>query len=265
MAVYTELNNIQESREKIKVWFFAGAETRDDKFNVFTGSFIRLMREIFGNEFGLITGVFYSTNMRNVAWALNNSQKPFSFPDGNKFVSNAVKQIVKNGYTPDTRLILVSSSAGSVMAAQTACYLAEMNSGKLFFRKPVHIALGASMVSVKSQLFRKLVELQEEEQVGSLIHDDLQDDGDSSTGAGSTSRFRAWMNAIGLMLPWISWKHSGPSFLNIHPVNGHIHRRRSQTIHKALDFINVLLVKHNLAGEHYRQRALNVLERESTF
>ena len=71
------------------------------------------------------------------------------------------------------------------------------------------------------------------------------------------------MNALGLIMPWFSWKHSGPSFLNTHPEKGHLHRRRSKTVKKALDFINVLLVDKNLAGDFYKERALEVIRRDA--
>jgi hypothetical protein len=242
------------------VWFFAGAETRDDKFNIFTGSFIRLMKEIMEEKFDFIKGVFFKSNMMNVAWALNNSQKPITDSSRNKIIRNSFSQLISNGYTPDTQLIIVSSSSGSVVAAQTACYLAEKNREKLIFKKPFHLALGACMVSTESELFRQLKSYQKRGHLGLLIHDELQDEDDSANGAGSTSRFYAWMNALGLMMPWLSWKHKGPSFLNTHPVKGHLHRRRSQTVRKALDFINVLLVEKNLAGDFYKEKAKKVID-----
>ena len=33
--------------DSIKVWFFAGGEAGTEKLNAFTGSYIRLMKEIF--------------------------------------------------------------------------------------------------------------------------------------------------------------------------------------------------------------------------
>ncbi len=246
---------------KSMVWFFAGGETDDNKFNVFTGSFIRLMKEIMGNEFELIKGVYFKTSMMNVAWALNHSQKPVTNPGKNKIIECAFNQMISNGYTPDTQIIMVSSSSGSVVAAQTACYLAEKNREKLLFKKPFHIALGASMVSTESKLFRQLQSYQKRGHLGKLVHDELQDEGDSANEVGSTTSFYAWMNALGLMMPWFSWKHEGPSFLNTHPVKGHLHRRRSQTLTKALDFIDVLLVKNNLAGDYYKERAESLLRK----
>lgn len=248
---------------RVMVWFFAGAEARDDKYNVFTGSFIKMMREIMGENFALIKGVSYKTNMRNVAWALNNSQKPESRPEQSHIISNSFRQLLSNGYTPDTQLIMVASSSGTVVAAQTACYLAEKNREKLVFKKPFHLALGASMVSTGSRLYRQLASYQKKGYIGNLVHDELQDEGDSSNGVGSTTRFYAWMNALGLIMPWFSWKHSGPSFLNTHPEKGHLHRRRSKTVKKALDFINVLLVDKNLAGDFYKERALEVIRRDA--
>jgi hypothetical protein len=65
------------------------------------------------------------------------------------------------------------------------------------------------------------------------------------------------------MVPFFSRKFSGPSFLNTNPIKGHLHRRRSQTVQKAFDFVGVLLVKHNLAGDHYLEKAKLLLEEES--
>lgn len=253
--------NAVNSDNRVMIWFFAGAEARDDKFNVFTGSFIRLMKEIMGERFDFVKGVSYRSNMRNVAWALNNTQKPIANPGRSRIVESAFNQLLSNGYTPDTQLIIVASSSGTAVAAQTACYLAEKNREKLILTRPFHLALGASMVDTHSLLYRRLLSYQAKGYIGKMIHDELQDEGDSSNGVGSTTRFYAWMNALGLMMPWFSWKHSGPSFLNIHPVKGHLHRRRSQTVRKALDFIQVLLVDKNLAGDHYKERAESLLKK----
>jgi hypothetical protein len=244
------------------VWFFAGGETRDDKFNIFTGSFIRLMKKIMDRDFDFIKGIYFRMPMMNVAWALNNSQKPIPVSDRHKLTNNGFNQLISNGVTTDTQLIIVSSSSGSVVAAQTACYLAEMNKNRAWFRKPFHLALGASMVSGESDLFKQITKYREEGIIGTLVFDDLQDEGDSSNGVGGKTRGEAWGNAFGLMFPVFSRKFSGPSFLNTDPVKGHLHRRRSQTVRKAIDFIEVLLVKHNLAGDQYKEKAKSVIEQE---
>ncbi len=104
---------MKEITVKTMFWFFAGGETRDNKFNVFTGSFIRLMKEILEDKFDFIKGVYFKTNMRNVAWALNNAQKPIINPASNKIIDKALSQLLSNGYTPETQLIIVSSSSGA--------------------------------------------------------------------------------------------------------------------------------------------------------
>ncbi len=241
------------------VRFFAGGESGDNKFNVFTGSFISLMKQILDQDFDHIRGIYFRTPMMNVAWALNNAQRPIKVSSRNIITEPAFRQLTTNRAGQDDQLIIVSSSSGSVVAAQTAYRLAEMNRDKKYFKKPFHLALGASMISKESELFRNLVEHQEKGNIGKIIFDELQDEGDSSTGIGSITRGKAWSNAFGLMFPFLSAKYKSPSFLNIHPEKGHLHRRRSQTVQKAIDFIDVLLIKHNLAGDHYRKKAITVI------
>jgi hypothetical protein len=71
--------------------------------------------------------------------------------------------------------------------------------------------------------------------------------------------FRSYRNAFGLMLPFLSYKFKGPSFLNTNPETGHIHRRRSQTLQKAIDYVNIILIKHKLAGDHFKGKAVEVI------
>ena len=245
--------------KKVMIWFFAGGETRDDKFNIFTGSFIRLMKQICGNHFDFIRGIYFSTPMMNVVWALNNSQIPIKKNKKNRIAETAFSQMISNGYCPETQLIIISSSSGSVVASQAACYLARMNRDRLFFKKPVHLALGATMVSKDSELFRQLIAYQKDGIFGKIIYDELQDEGDDSAGIGSTTRGKAWSNAFGLMFPFFSKKFHRPSFLNTHPLKGHIHRRRSKTVQKAVDFIEVLLIDHKLAGDYFCEKAKAVI------
>ena len=129
----------------------------------------------------------------------------------------------------------------------------------LFRSKPLHLALGSSLISKDSCLFKKLISYQEEGYIGKLIHDDLHDKDDNINGSGGITRIEAYSNAFGLMFPVLSTRYNGPSFLNTHPVNGHPHRVRSQTVQKAIDYIDVLLVRHKVAGDHYLNKALNVI------
>ncbi len=249
--------------ENYKIWFFAGGESDDDKFNLFTGSFIRLMSEILKERFSLVKGIYFSTPMMNVVWCLNNSQKPVTFPEKNRLVTAAVKQI-SSDLSSDTHLILVSSSYGSAVAAQAACCLADLISRNKTSIRFFDLALGSTMVSKESELYLSLLHYQAEGRIGSIIYDDLQDEGDSSTGIGGRTRGEAWGNAFGLMCPFFSTRFSGPSFLNTHPVKGHLHRRRSHTIQKAYDFVEILMIKNKIAGEYFSNHAAMVLEEEKS-
>jgi len=249
------------TNNKYKVLFFAGGETRDDKFNIFTGAFIRLMQKILGNDFDFIRGVYFKTPMMNVIWALNHAQIPVAFPENEKRIQNAFKQITETCSSPDIQLVIISSSAGSILAAQTAFYLSE-NYNKDLFKMPFHLVLGASMLSSESVLYKKLIHYQEEGKIGIILHDEMQDDGDTSYGVGGTTRIEAYRNAFGLMFPFFSRKFKGPSFLNTNRETGHIHRRRSQSLQKAVDYVNIILIKNKLAGDYYKQKALEVIKNE---
>jgi hypothetical protein len=245
---------------KYKVWFFAGGETGNNKFNVFTGSFIRMMKEIMGDDFDFIRDIYFSTPMTNVIWALNNAQKPVKFPDRLKVTNAALRQIVPSVVPSNDQLIIISSSTGSIAAAQAACYLAEKNSNMSLFSRPFHLVLGASMVAPESELYCRLLKYKDDNIIGKIIHEEIQDEGDNTFGVGGVSRKEAWRNAFGLILPVLSSRYNGPSFLNTHTEKGHIHRRRSQSVQKAIDYVNIILVKNELAGELYREKALKALE-----
>jgi hypothetical protein len=252
----------EDLKNNYKVWFFAGGETRDNRFNEFTGSFIRLMKKILEDDFEFIKGIYYDSPAMNVFWALNNAQKPIASTENEKIFMTAFMQIIDAGLSPDTQLIITSSSSGSVVAAQTACYLAQKNRNNVYFRKPFHLVLGASMISADSDLFRQLIHYQKAGIIGTILHDEVQDEGDSSAGVGGSSRIEAYRNAFGLMFPFLSKKFHGPSFLNTNPVSGHIHRRRSKTVQKAIDYINIILIQHRLAGDYYKERAAAVIKEE---
>jgi len=247
-------------KDKYKVFFFAGAETTDKKFNLFTRSFIRLISQIFKDDFELIKGVNYKFPIMNVIWALNNAQAPIVHPENQKVTIAGYEQIAASIPSPDTQIIIISSSSGSIVAAQTACYLAQKNKSDNLFKKPFHLVLGASMIASESDLFRQLTNYQKEGAIGIILHDEVQDEGDTSAGVGGLSRGEAYRNAFGLIFPYFSGKFKSPSFLNTHPEKGHIHRKRSKTVQKAIDYVRIILIENNLAGELYREKAISVLE-----
>ena len=242
-----------------RVVFFAGGETRDDKFNIFTGNFIDCLSKIMGNRFSLIKGIYFRYPMFNVAWGLNNAQYPMNKPDRNRITSAALRQLIPENNTTDTTLIIISSSAGSIIAAQAACYLVNENLKNKYYTRPFHLVLGTNFISKESDLFKTLISHQKSNSIGQILFDELQDEGDSVYQAGGKTRMEAWKNAFGLILPWFSKKYSPPSFLNTHPVKGHLHRRRSQSVKKVEEFIDIIFIRINLAGNFYRARAIDLL------
>jgi hypothetical protein len=249
------------NERKYKVWFLAGAETRDDRFNKFTGSFIRLMKEILNEDFDYIKGVFFNSNLANVIWALNNAQKPILYPANDRIISGAFMQIISKGYDRDRQIIIISSSSGSIVAAQLSHFIASKNSKKTYFTEPFHLVLGSSMIASKSELYRNLIQFQNEGIIGTIVHDEIQDDDDNTRGIGGVTRFEAYRNALGVAFPYLSRRYRRPSFLNTHPVNGHIHRKRSMSLDKAIDYIDIILVRHKLAGQRNSEKALELLEK----
>jgi hypothetical protein len=253
------LSEKKEMAGRYKVWFFAGAETTDNKYNVFTGSFIRLMTEILDDDFDFIKGINSRFSVVNVIKALLNAQRPVRTGPFLGEIKAACDQILEDSLHRDTQIIITSSSSGSIFAAQAACYLAEGNRNNLFFINPLHLVLGASMLSPQSELYKRLIHFQREGLIGTIIHDEIQDIGDNTFGVGGSSRSEAFRNALGVAFPFFSKKYFGPSLLNKHPQKGHIHRIRSMTVQKAVDYINIILIRHAMAGATYREKAAQVL------
>jgi hypothetical protein len=244
-----------KEEQKYHVAFFAGGETRDNLFNIFTGSFIKFLSQLFEENFTLVKDIYFRLPMFNVIWALNNAQKPIENPGKDKIITSAFKQLVCERNNSSDILIILSSSSGGIVAAQTACYLAQENIRNRYYLNSFHVAIGTSLISKKSDLFQKLLEYQSKGIIGKIIFDDIHDKEDSVNGVGGQSRGEAWSNAFGLMFPYFSKRFTRPSFLNTDYEKGHFHRRRSQTVRKAKDFIEVIFIRNKIAGEKYCEKA----------
>jgi len=224
-----------------RFFFFAGGDHREEGGNAFTAGFIRDMTGILGHRFSVIKGIYHHQPLMNVMWALNHAQEPEKHPEKNRIIVSSVDQILADPLTASSPVTLVSSSYGSVVASQAACYLAERHRRENILSQPLHIALGASMVSKESKLYKKLLSYQKQGIIGTIIYDELQDDGDNSNGLGGTTRFGAYLNGLGICFPFFTRKFKGPSFLNKNPVTGHLHRVRAQSEQKAKDFVGVIV------------------------
>lgn len=252
-----------QDEQKYHVVFFAGGETRNNQFNIFTGSFIKFLSQLFEDSFSLVEDIYFRFPMFNVIWALNNAQKPLENPEQNKITSAAFRQLVCERNNSTDILIISSSSSGGIVAAQAACYLAKENLKNRYYINPFHVAIGTSLISKKSDLFIKLLEYQNKGIIGKIVFDDIHDEEDSINGIGGQSRGEAYANAFGLMFPFLSDKFRRPSFLNTDHEKGHLHRRRSQTVQKAKDFIEIIFIKNKLAGEKYSEKAAALINKEN--
>jgi len=238
-----------------RFFFFAGGEYREGHNNAFTVNFFQYLNDIFGPRFSVIKGIYHPWPMMNVIWALNRAQEPEKFPLQNRIISSSLDQIIADPHTATSQVTLLSSSYGSVVAAQAACYLAEQYQKGNQLSRPFNVALGTSLISNKSGLFLKLKQFEEMGFINCIIYDELQDAGDNSQGIGGRTRFEAYTNSLGISFPFLTRKFNGPSFLNNNPVSGHLHRVRAQSAQKAKDFIGTLLIDYQLGGEEAKIRA----------
>lgn len=242
-----------------RFYFFAGGDFRKGKENAFTGNFIRYLEEILGSNYRMIRGIYDTRPLVNVVRALKIAQEPVRNPLRNRIISSAAGQILSDPDIATARFHLISSSYGSVIAAQVACHLAGMHQQEKIFSQPFNVALGASLLSKESVLYRQLVYYREAGVIGNILYDELQDEGDNSNGIGGVSRLEAYANGLGICFPFLTRKFSGPSFLNKHPVTGHLHRVRAQSVEKAKDFIRTILIDQGWGGGEAGSRAMEVI------
>lgn len=222
------------------IWFFAGGDHGKGALNLFTGSFIRMMEERFGKDFRIINGIYNRFPFLNVVWGLTHAQSPISARSANRILNIACGQVLETPPVKGSSLYIVSSSYGSVVAAQTACCLATRIENGSLEPFALHVALGASMVSKESALYRKLSGYLQKGIISQLVYDPLQDEGDNSAGIGGTTRIGAYLRGLGICFPFLTFTYKGPSFLNKHPQKGHLHRKRAQSLEKAEDFMRVM-------------------------
>lgn len=243
-------------------YFFAGGDYKPGHGNAFTANFIRYLGLIMEHRFSVINGIYHPWPLVNVIWALNRAQEPEKKPHRNAIISRSVNQILSDPRSRKAEVTLLSSSYGSVVAAQTACCLAGLQLSENKLKLPFNVALGASIVNTESALYKNLLHYRDKGAIKTILYDDLQDEGDNSKGVGGRTSLEAYANGLGICFPMLSPVHSGPSFLSTHPVKGHLHRVRSHSIQKARDFVQTILIDHRMGGEEAMERAERLLEEE---
>ncbi len=250
-----------------KIWFFAGGTFANGRINLFTRSFIGNMTERYGERFGVVEGIYHPWSFFNVLWALTWAQRPFRRPFSRPYMTRALEQITANsrdfdqsGKGEKSGVILVGSSYGSVVAAQFGCFLASLISRSTIMNpagssipqqvrakadflnrgtlpQSFSLVLGTTVLSERSDLFLKLLAFQKQGIIREIVYHRLQDEGDNAAGLAGRSRVTAYLKALGIVFPWVTFRYRPPSFLNQHPVKGHIHQRRANSKEKAEDFM----------------------------
>jgi hypothetical protein len=254
------------AQEDVKVYSFffmpGGGYHGKHSPNAFTRTYCGFMKDLFGYDITIVDKPVSKASKSNIVWALNSWQKPMRKPERNKKTVIACRSIIDALHDETTDITIVSSSFGTVLAAQVGIMLADylINTGKE--RPDVNLVMGASMVSKESKLYCKLGELRNEGKINRIIYDELQDPGDSATGICGKSRMGAY--ARGLRMSFVIFgKYKGqPSILNNNPNTGHLHLKRAQSVEKAENFLKVTLVEYGLAGQEIKEKAVEMLKKQ---
>ena len=229
--------------------------------NEFTRAYCGFMKELFGDDFTIIDKPVSKSGITNVVWALSRGQRPMRKPEKNKKTSIAFNDIMETLHDETTDITIVSSSFGTVLAAQVGIMLADNLTGSGRVKPHINLVLGTSMVSKESRLYCRLEQLRDEGKITCIIYDELQDPGDTTTGMCGKSRVGAYARALRMSFV-IFRKYKGqPSILNNNPKTGHLHLQRAQSEQKAEDFLAVTLIDYELAGEEIKEKAGEILKK----
>jgi len=229
--------------------------------NLFTRIYCLRMKEIMESQFVPLNCAAKHLAVRNVFWALWHAQYPIRNPEHESRIRSAVKLLSADSLTRKSGITMVSSSYATVVAAQLAVYTVNNRQRFGLGPEPLNLVFGASMLSKKSRLYQELEHLKSENQIGSIIYDELQYPGDNVTGMCGDTRRYALAEVCRIAFPIFGPYKSQPSILNRNPVTGHIHRKREILADNVNDYISTPLVNYELAGPWFKIRALESLSR----
>ncbi|MCX6224897.1 MAG: hypothetical protein NTV01_09155 [Bacteroidia bacterium] len=252
----------QEELSPHVVWYVAGANvgSRGDT-NLFARTYCQRMREIMGSKFFVVHCTDKSSTVGNGLWALWHGQYPIKNPMHDKRIRNSIIRLMADSINRKSQITLISSSYGTVVAAQLALYLVNNRQSLGLGPDPVNLVFGASMLSDKSRLFKDLEKLKNENQIGSIVYEELQYPGDNVSGMCGTTRLHAISEVIRIACPVIGKYRGQPSIFNKDPVTGHTHRKREISADQVNDYFSTPLIKYQLAGPWFKIRALESLSR----
>ena len=252
----------QEELQPHVVWYIPGANFGiQGDTNLFTKTYCRQMREIMESKFVLLHCSDKKHSVNNVLWALWHAQYPLRNPAHDSRIRNALKTLASDTLNWKSHISLVSSSYGTVVAAQLALYLVNNRQKLGLGTEPVNVVFGASMLSEKSRLFKELERLKNDNQIGCIVYDELQFPGDNVTGMCGRSRLHAITEVCRIAFPVFGTYKGQPSILNKDPLTGHIHRKREISANQVNDYISIPLIDYELAGPWFKIRAAESISR----
>jgi len=242
------------------VWYVPGANigARGDT-NLFTRTFCHEMRDIMGPKFMSVRCMNNPYSSGNVLWALWKGQYPLKWPGRDRRIRNSFRFLGIDSLVRTSHITLISSSFGSVLAAQLALYMVNNRAQLELGPEPVDLVFGSSMLSKESRLFRQLELMQSRNEIGIIIYDELQYPGDNVTAICGKTRFHAITEVFRIAFPITGTYKGQPSIFNRDPVEGHIHRIRESSTDKVLEYITASLIDHELAGPYFKARTLTYI------
>jgi hypothetical protein len=220
-------------------YFFAGAKYGKGKENnLFTRTFIDTMESIEGISFRVVEGIYYPSLARNSLWAIFHAQKPLHKGPGHKFMEAAISEIKGSPGDPLKNITLISSSSGSVVAAQAALLLAKNR--EAYGLGEIHLLLGYSPIYKGSKLYRSLQHEMDSGNIASIIYDDLQGPGDNVTGMAGRTRSEAFFKSLMVLFPLSPDRFFWPPLIHADTRHGHPHHVTAATREKAEEYVNTI-------------------------
>ena len=229
-------------------YFFAGAGYGSGKENnLFTRTFIDTMESIEGINFRVVEGIYFNTLARNSTWAVFHAQKPLRQGDKHKFMEAALTEIRGKTGEPSKNVTLISSSSGTVVAAQAALLLA--TNREAYGLGEIHLVLGYSPIHKASKLYRDLLLEVKKGNITSIIYDDLQGTGDNITGMAGRTRSEAFARSVKVLFPIIPDRFFWPSLINANTEHGHPHHVSAATREKAYRYVKTIFTDGYMADK----------------
>jgi hypothetical protein len=157
----------------------------------------------------------------------------------------AINQIKGSSEDSIKNVTLVSSSSGSVVAAQAAFLLAKNR--ETYGLGKIHLLLGYSPINKGSKLYQFLQHEMKSGNIASIIYDDLQGPGDNVTGMAGSTRIEAFSQSLRILFSLNPDSDFWPPLIHANTLHGHPHHVSAATREKAYVYVNTIFRDRNLS------------------